>query len=145
PKTMAFYNADIVPTIWSRSTVHHHSHKVIQSLRIKGITKNTYCIKKAKLKRKDNSMRDFNVAIEMLHILEPLQVECKNLRQFFHTHSEKQNKNSNFLFAATDLAVVLVFSAQCLCAAEHTEAMCYRRILKHINTQIKEIFIFTAY
>ena len=55
----------------------------------------TDCVEKAQLQGKDHSVGDFDVAVEVLHVLESLQVQGQDLRQFLHSHPATLNTGAH--------------------------------------------------
>ena len=74
----------------------------------------TYSIEQLELPGKHNAVGQLGKAVLLLCILEPLQVEGQDLRQFLHTQPL-----GGLLLAAALLTVILGLGAQCLVRAEH--------------------------
>jgi hypothetical protein len=78
----------------------------------------TYCIEKLEFPWKHHTVAELNKLVELLHILEPLQVESQDQRQFLYSQSL-----GGLLFTAALLAIVLGLRTQSLVGTEHFEAV----------------------
>lgn len=123
--------------IGSRSTVNDHSSEIVQSIRIDSVIR---CIEQTQLKRKDNAMRHLDVAIELFHILETLQMQCQYHGQLLDAHTLLR-----LLIAAAIVALELVVRAECFRVAEAAQAVRDRCVLIHIDLQIEEVLILAAH
>ena len=50
----------------------------------------TYSIKQPEFQRKDNTVGQLGISIQLFHILEPLEVQCQYMRQLLHSHPENK-------------------------------------------------------
>ncbi len=77
-------------------------------------TAKPHSIKELEFPREDNAVGELVVAMALLHVLEPLEVQCKDLRQLLHPQSL-----GGLLLATAFLAIVLAISTQRLIRGEH--------------------------
>lgn len=66
---MAVMNAIVVLNKFLPPTVHYHSHKVIETVRVGGVTGG---IEEPQLQREDHTVGQFGVAMQLVHILKTL-------------------------------------------------------------------------
>lgn len=85
-------------------------------------------------------MRDFNMAIVLLHVFKSLQMQSQDHGQFLHSHSLL-----GLLIATAIVAFELVIAAQCLRVAKTPQTVGDRRVLVHVHLQVKEVLILTAH
>ena len=110
----------------SPSTMYHHSYQVIHFIcvgslfRLQGkaedhLTPPTHassrlnCVEQLEFPWKHNTVGQLGVAVELLHVLEPLEVEGQDLGQLFDPQPL-----GCFLLAAALLTVILGVCTQCL-------------------------------
>lgn len=103
PESMAFDDGDVMATVgtterkdktlliikyWLRhevsslccdysspATVYNNCHQIIHAIRVGGITR---CVEKSELQWENNTIGQFGVAMELVHVLKAFQVEGKD-------------------------------------------------------------------
>lgn len=85
-------------------------------------------------------MRHFYVPVILLHVLEPLQVQCEYHRQFLNPHPLLR-----LLVTTTVITLELIFTTQCLCVAEAAQTVRNARVLFDVHLQIKEVLVDAAH
>lgn len=85
-------------------------------------------------------MRDLDVPVVLLHVLEPLEMEREYHRQLLHPHPLLR-----LLVTTTVIALELILTTQCLCVAEAAQAVRDARVLLHVHLQVEEMFVDAAH
>lgn len=101
---------------------------------------NSHRIEQSKLEREHNSMRDFDVPIVLLHVLEAFELEGQDHRQLLHSHPLL-----GFLVATAIVTLKFIITAKGFGIAEASEAMSDRGVLIDVDLQVEEVFVFAAY
>ena len=65
------------------AAVHHHGHQVVHAVQVDGVSGR---VEEAQLQREDDAVGQLGVALQLLHVLEPLQVQRQDHGQPLHTH-----------------------------------------------------------
>lgn len=70
----------------SPAAVHHHGHQVVHAVQVHGVAGR---VEEPELQREDHPVRQLGVSVQLLHVLEPLQVQGQDHGQLFHSHPKK--------------------------------------------------------
>lgn len=65
------------------ATVYHHRHQVVHAVQVYCITGG---VEEPEFQWEDHSVRELGVPMELLHVLEPLEVQGQNHGQLFDSH-----------------------------------------------------------
>jgi hypothetical protein len=84
-------------------------------------------------------MRNFYMAIVLLHVLESLQLERKDHWELLHPHPLLR-----LLIATAIITLKLIITTEGFGIAEASEAMSDGRVLVDVDLQIEEVFVFAA-
>lgn len=95
------------------AAVDDDGHEVIHAIWVDGIIRS---IEKPEFERKDDPVRNLDVTVVLLHVLEPLQVKRQDGRKPLHAHPFMR-----FLVRAAGVAFKLVVAAEGLRVAEVPE------------------------
>lgn len=102
PEAVALHYGDVVATIWATAAVHHHGHQVVHAIGVGGVARG---VEESQLQGEDHAVGQLGVAVQLVHVLKPLQVQSQNHGQLLHPHPFLC-----FLLASTLLTVVLIFA-----------------------------------
>lgn len=78
--------------------------------------------------------------IVLLHVLEPLEVQCEDHGQLLHAHPLLR-----LLVTTTVIALKFVLTTQCLCITEAAQTVRYARVLLHVHLQVEEVLVDAAH
>ncbi len=65
------------------ATVNNHSHEIIHAIQVNCICRR---VEQTELQRENHSIGELGVAMQLLHVLEPLQVQRQDHGKLLHTH-----------------------------------------------------------
>ena len=65
------------------AAVHHNSHQVVHAVQVDGVSGR---VEEAQLQRENDAVGQLGVAVQLLHVLKPLQVQRQDHGQPLHTH-----------------------------------------------------------
>ena len=80
------------PCLPSPATVHHHCDQVIHAVQVDCITGG---VEEPEFQREDHSVRELGVPMELLHVLEPLEVQGQNHGQLLDSHPKINHATEN--------------------------------------------------
>lgn len=124
-------------TIWSGTAVDNHSGQIVETIRIHCIIGG---VKEPQFQWKHNAMRDLDVPIKLLHVLEALEMQGQDHGQLLYTHPLLR-----LLITAAIVALELVVRAQGLRVAEAPQAVRNRGVLVNVHLEIEEILVLAAH
>lgn len=133
---MTLDDRNIMPTVGTAATVNHHGHQVVHAVQVHGVAGR---VEEPELQREDHPVGQLGVPVQLLHVLEPFQVQGQNHGQLLHSHPFL-----GLLFAAARFTIIFLFTTQCFCVAEVSQTVGNRCILLHIDRKVKKIFIFAT-
>lgn len=67
----------------SPATVYYNGHQVVHAVRVGGVPRR---VEEAELQREDDAIRQFGVAVQLVHVLKALQVEGEDHGQLLYSH-----------------------------------------------------------
>jgi len=124
-------------SIWSGTAMDDHRGQVVQSVWIHCIIRG---VEESQFQGKDDSVRDLDVPVELLHVLEALKMQGQDHGKLLHTHTLL-----GLLVTAAVVALELVVRAKGLRVAKTPQTVRNRGVLVHIHLQIKEVLILAAH
>lgn len=72
-----------LPRLPSPATVNHHGHQVVHAVQVHGVAGR---VEEPELQREDHPVGQLGVPVQLLHVLEPFQVQGQNHGQLLHSH-----------------------------------------------------------
>lgn len=74
------------------ATVNHHGHQVVHPVRVGGIPRG---VEEPQLQWEHHPVGQLGVTVQLVHVLEPLQVQSQDHGQLLHPHSGAQKWGNN--------------------------------------------------
>ena len=65
------------------AAVHHNSHQVVHAVQVDGVSGR---VEEAQLQRENDAVGQLGVAVQLVHVLEPLEVQRQDHGQLLHPH-----------------------------------------------------------
>ncbi len=89
PESARLDDGDVVSAVGSRPAVDDHGHQVVHPVGVDGVVGG---VEEPELEREDHPVGDLDVPVDLVHVLEPLQVEGQDGGQPLHAHPLLQKK-----------------------------------------------------